>query len=190
MEKKNMKNPFIVGEKVFLRAVEREDAELLMQCNNHPEVRYPFFIAFPVNIYQTSKEIEKLYESREYIPFIICEKTTGRGVGITAFHRVDLVSRAAIYSIRIADSADWGRGFGSEVNRLMIEYGFEQLNLNRIQLHVYEGNSRALKSYEKAGFVKEGLLRQAMYHNDEYCNFHVMGLLREEYYSKKTESNP
>ncbi|MBN1903059.1 GNAT family N-acetyltransferase [Candidatus Sumerlaeota bacterium] len=180
-----MKNPFIIGDKIFLRAVEIEDAELLMRCNNQPEVQTTFFIAFPTNIYRQEQEIQRLYEQKDYIPFVICEKENDMAIGLTAFHRVDLVSRAAVFSIRIAYEEVWGKGYGSEATRLMVEYGFEKLNLNRIQLHVFSGNTRGIRAYEKAGFVKEGLLRQAMYHNDEYCDFLVMGILRKEYYEQK-----
>jgi RimJ/RimL family protein N-acetyltransferase len=180
-----MKNPFIIGDKIYLRAVECEDAVLLMRCNNQPEVQATFFIAFPTNTLRQEQDIKHLYEQHDYIPFVICEKETDKAIGITAFHRVDLVSRAAVFSIRIAYEEDWGKGYGSEATRLMVEYGFEKLNLNRIQLHVFAGNTRGIRAYEKAGFIKEGLLRQAMYHNNEYCDFHVMGILREEYYEKK-----
>lgn len=180
-----MKNPFIAGDKVYLRAVEPEDTVLLMRCNNQPEVQTTFFIAFPTNTYRQEQDIHHLYERQDYIPFVICEKETDKAIGITAFHRVDPVSRAAVYSIRIAYQELWGKGYGSEVTKLMVEYGFEKLNLNRIQLHVFSGNTRGIRAYEKAGFIKEGLLRQAMYHNNEYCDFHVMGILREEYYERK-----
>ena len=180
-----MNHPFIVGDKVYLRALEPEDAPLLAKCNNQPEVRDTFFIAFPTNTHQQDQDIRRLYERREYVPFIICVKENDKPIGITAFHRVDLVSRAATYSIRIAEKEDWGKGYGTEVTRLMVEHGFESLNLNRIQLHVYVGNKRGFRAYEKAGFIKEGILRQDMYHNDEYCDFYVMAILREEYYKRK-----
>jgi len=183
-----MKNPFIVGEKVYLRAVEMEDAQLLLHCNNQPEVRETFFIAFPSNTNRQELDIKNLYDRQDYIPFVICEKEIGRDIGITAFHRVDLVSRAAVYSIRIADEKDWGKGFGGEVTRLMVAYGFEQLNLNRIQLVVSTENERGYRAYIKAGFVQEGLLRKAMYHYDRYSDFYIMSILREEYYKRKKAS--
>ncbi len=70
----------------------------------------------------------------------------------------------------------------------MIQYGFDILNLNRIQLHVCCDNVFAVKAYEKAGYKIEGTLRQAMYHHNKYCDFYVMGILRSEYYSTKTET--
>jgi diamine N-acetyltransferase len=176
--------PFMIGKKIYLRAVEIEDAPLLVKCDNQPEVRDTFFIAYPTNTYREQQEIKHLYERNEYIPFTICVKENDKAVGLTAFHRVDLVSRAAAFSIRIAEKEDWGSGYGGEATRMMVQHGFEVLNLNRIQLHVFTGNERGIKAYEKTGFVKEGLLRQAMYHNNEYCDFIIMSILREEYYGK------
>ena len=177
-----MKTPFIIGEKIYFRAVEMDDANLLLRCNNQPEVRETFFIAFPSNINRQELDIKNLYDRQDYIPFIICEKETDRAVGITAFHRVDLVSRAAVFSIHIADPADWGKGFGGEATRMMLKYGFDQLNLNRIQLVVSTENERGHRAYLKSGFVQEGIMRQAMYHHDRYSDFYLMSILREEYY--------
>jgi len=180
---------FFEGKKVSLRPVELEDAEFLAYCYNSPDVRETFFTNFPTNSLRQEEIIKDLYKGYpDYVPFIICERETGRAVGLTAFHRLDPVNRAAIYSIIIPDKSDWGKNYGTEATQLMVSYGFEILNLNRIQLHVYTGNTRAIKAYERAGFTREGLLRQAMYHYDQYCDFYVMALLREEYYQNKKQN--
>jgi diamine N-acetyltransferase len=62
----------------------------------------------------------------------------------------------------------------------MVDYAFKTLNLNRIQLHVYVGNARAVEVYKNVGFKVEGTLREAMYHNGAFCDFYVMGLLRSD----------
>ncbi len=180
-----MENQFVVGKNVYLRPVELKDALIYCQWTNNPEVRLTFFTAFPINLIRQEEQIKELYKQRDFIPFTIVVKKTDKPIGITAFHRVDLVGRAAIYSIVISDPGEWGKGYGSEVTELMVEYGFNVLNLNRIQLHVVVHNSRGIKAYEKAGFRKEGLLRQAMYQNDQYFDFYVMAILREEFYGKK-----
>lgn len=185
-----MRNPFLVGEKVYLRPVEPSDAPILAACNNDPAVRVSFFTHTPTNIFQQTKHAETLYQpGSDYIPLVICpvEDATGRGIGITAFHRVDLVSHAAVYSIRICDAAQWGKGYGSEVTELMLHYAFDILNLHRVQLHVWTENSRGIRAYEKAGFVKEGMLREAMMHNGKYCDFYVMGILEHEWRALQAE---
>ncbi len=185
-----MRNPFLIGEKVYLRPVEPTDAPILAACNNDPAVRVSFFTHTPTNIYQQTRHAETLYTpGADYIPLVICpiEDSTGRGIGITAFHRVDLVSHAAVYSIRICDKAQWGKGYGSEVTELMLHYAFDILNLHRVQLHVWTENERGIRAYEKAGFVREGLLREAMMHNGKYCDFYVMGILEHEWRARRAE---
>jgi RimJ/RimL family protein N-acetyltransferase len=187
-----MRNPFIVGEKVYLRPVELADAPILAACNNDPAVRVSFFTHTPTNIYQQTKHIESLYQPGcDYIPFVICplEVPSDEGIGITALHRVDLVSHAAVYSIRICDPGHWGKGYGSEVTELMLHYAFDILNLHRVQLHVWTENTRGIRAYEKAGFVREGLLREAMMHNGKYCDFYVMGILVREWRALQEAKN-
>ncbi|OQX94766.1 hypothetical protein B6I21_08925 [candidate division KSB1 bacterium 4572_119] len=66
-----------------------------------------------------------------------------------------------------------------------INYAFQTLNLNRIQLHVNAKNTAAIRIYKKIGFQQEGILRQAMYKNEEYFDFLVMGILRSDWESLK-----
>lgn len=86
-----------------------------------------------------------------------------------------------MFGIVIGEKDCWGKGYGTEVTRLMVWHGFQNLNLNRIWLNVYDFNPRGIRAYEKAGFKKEGALRQAMYAEGKYHDTFVMGILREEW---------
>ncbi len=184
----NGHKPFMESEHIFLRTVEIDDAPFLAYCYNSPDSRPTFFTSFPKNTQKQVEIIKNLYEPPyEYVPFIICEKESKEAVGVTAFHRMDMISRSTVFSIIIPDNENWGKGYGSDATELMVEYGFDILNLNRIQLHVFAENIRGINAYEKAGFLREGLLRQAMYHNDRYCDFYIMAILREDYYGRKDE---
>ncbi len=184
-----MKEAFLLGERVALRAAEPEDAPLFAACNNSPAARATFFTHTPVSLAREQSRLAGFYApGADYIPLVICRREDGAAVGVTAFHRVDLVSRAAVYSICLPDSADWGKGYGGEVTRLMLHYAFDILNLHRVQLHVWTGNKAGARAYEKAGFRHEGLLREAMRHNGEWCDFHVMGILESEYRALRTQS--
>ena len=180
-----MKNPFIIGKKVYLRPVETEDAELFVKWQSNPDVRYSFFIGFPTNSTRQKEYIENLYKEKDFILFVVMSVESDEDVGFTGFYRVDWIGRAATYGIIIGEPKEWGKGFGSEVTKLMVDYGFRTLGLNRIQLHVWKGNNRGLKAYQKAGFKKEGILRQAMYHAGKYEDFYVMSILRKEYLAKR-----
>jgi diamine N-acetyltransferase len=180
-----MKNPFIVGEKVYLRPVELDDSGLFVKWYSNPDVRFSFFIGFPTNAKRQREFFENAYKDKEFIFFIIMSHENNKPVGFTGFYRIDWIGRSATYGIIIGDSEEWGKGYGSEVTQLMVKYGFQTLGFNRIQLHVWKGNSRGLKAYQRAGYQKEGLLRQAMFHEGKYEDFYIMSILKSEFKKKK-----
>lgn len=171
---------FIQGKKIILRAFEAGDEQMIARIENHPAPRETLFYAFPTNSMQQKEKIERFLNDHHTILLTICRADDNEPIGQTAFFRIDWVGRMAVFYIGIADKENWSKGYGSEATRLMIDYAFDTLNLNRIQLHVAKGNPWALKTYQKCGFIIEGELREAMFHQGKYCNFYVMGLLRSE----------
>jgi RimJ/RimL family protein N-acetyltransferase len=89
--------------------------------------------------------------------------------------------RTAEFRIFLGNKAYWTRGIGTECTKLMVVYGFEKLNLNRIWLGVNADNIGGVRAYEKAGFIKEGILRQEQYRNFRYYDVVRMSVLRSEY---------
>ena len=186
-----MANPFLVGERIYLRPLEPTDAPLLAACNNDPEVRISFFTHTPCSVSQQADRIRGFYGAgADYLPLAICPRETDLAIGVTAYHRLDLVSHAAVFSICIADADQRGRGYATEVTRLMLKYGFDILNLHRVQLHVWADNAKAVHTYEKCGFRMEGTLREAMRHDGVYCDFHVMGILDREWRGVQGKGSP
>ncbi len=180
-----MLNPFIIGQRIYLRAPEPGDDVIIARSENHPLARETLFYALPTSIgEQHTKLIENTHDNKTII-FTIATIEPDEPIGITAFHRIDWVSRAAVFYIAIADEENWSQGYGSEATRLMVDYAFETLNLNRIQLHVSSENEKAVRAYEKTGFVTEGTLRQAMYNQNRYVDFLVMSILRQNYQKQK-----
>ncbi|MDK2970423.1 MAG: diamine N-acetyltransferase [Candidatus Sumerlaeota bacterium] len=181
-----MINPFVVGETVYLRPMEPADGRLLAACNNDPTVRVSFFTHTPTSVAMQEDFLRTVYaKGSDYLPFAICRVTDDQAVGVTALHRVDLVSRAAVFSVCLCDGHSRGKGFAKEATHLMMRYAFDVLNLHRVQLHVWTENQGAIHIYESAGFQREGLLREAMAHDGKYCDFLVMGLLEDEWRSRK-----
>ena len=148
-----MDNPFLIGKKIYLRPVELEDAKFLLKGENDPIVRKSLFLALPVSLTSEQEKIEQYTKSKEAIVLIIIEKETNEPLGQTAFFRIDYISRSAIFYLAILDSVQWSKGFGSQVTQLMVDYAFETLNLNRIQLHVCAENTPAIKIYERVGNI-------------------------------------
>jgi RimJ/RimL family protein N-acetyltransferase len=105
-------------------------------------------------------------------------------IGNVGLHRIDWRSRSAVFGIAIGDKASWGKGYGTDATRTMLRFAFGELNLHRVELEVFDYNSRAIRAYEKAGFRREGTRRQAHYHDGQYHDAHWMAVLRDEFFGQ------
>jgi RimJ/RimL family protein N-acetyltransferase len=179
METKNS-DAFIIGKKIFLRAIKPGDEKMITRMENHPDPRSTLFYALPTTLEQQTERIRNLLNDPNSILLTICRSEDENPIGETALFRIDWIGRMAIFYVGIADKINWSKGYGSETTSLMVDYAFKTLNLNRIQLHVAVENDTAVKVYKKTGFKIEGTLREAMYHAGKYCDFYVMGILKTD----------
>lgn len=131
-----------------------------------------------------------MQKPQEEKPLVIDMKdgTDWRLIGNSSFFDFDWVARAAEVGILIGDKTIWNQGYGSEVIMLLLRHGFGTLNLNRVFLRIYAVIKRAIRTYEKVGFVHEGCLRQAIFKNNKYSDVLFMSVLREEWDAKIKES--
>jgi RimJ/RimL family protein N-acetyltransferase len=91
------------------------------------------------------------------------------------------VNRCAEFGIFIGEKEFWNQGLGTEATRLVLKHGFEDLNLHSIYLNVYSTNPRAKKAYEAAGFVQEGVQREAVFKNGRFIDLILMSILQSEW---------
>ena len=177
-----MKVPFIVGEKIYLRGIEKEDLNNMVKWMNDSEMTcYLFMVDRPAHLELLIENWQKEIRSYNEVSFAIIEKKTDTMIGWCGLYGIKWISRAAEYRAFIGESDYRGKGIGTEVARLLLGYGFEKLNLNKIYLGVNAEHKGALRSYEKAGFVKEGILRQEIFRNNRYYDAVRMSVLRKEY---------
>jgi len=180
------KTAFLRGSKVYLRPLERTDLnETYLSWLNDAEVtRYLETGAFPA----TMQDLEKFYQgvtgSKTAVIFAVADRKSHRHIGNAKLGPIDWVHRRAMFGIMIGDKAFWGKGVGEEVTRLMVEYGFYRLNLNRIGLAVFAEHEAAVRCYQAVGFKTEGRFREEMFSQDTYKDRLWMGLLRSEYQPK------
>jgi len=105
----------------------------------------------------------------------------GRLVGTGQLAFINWRCRSACLGIEIGDRAAWGKGYGPEAIRLLLRLAFCGLGLNRVEIGTYEFNPRALRCFEKAGFVCEGALRQNVYREGRFYDEVIMSMLAAEY---------
>lgn len=124
---------------------------------------------------------ESVQQRADTVIFAIRLAEDDRLIGSCQLHGISHVHRAAELQIRIGTPALRGKGHGTDAVRLLLDFAFRDLNLRRVYLHVFCDNAAAVRVYEKAGFVREGLLRGAAYVDGKYLDVLVMAILREEY---------
>jgi RimJ/RimL family protein N-acetyltransferase len=173
----------IQGEKIILRDFREADFELLWDGINEPigaklTGTHATFTREQVEAY-LQHQIAKDDDSRA--SFIIALPDDSRPVGEVVINEIDEDNHSCNIRIMLFSPDDFSKGYGSEAMRLMVTYGFEKLKLHRIELGVYEFNPRAIRAYEKAGFKREGILRDALFYDGEYHNMIVMSILEHEW---------
>ncbi|MEX3611211.1 GNAT family protein [Rothia sp. LK2588] len=119
-------------------------------------------------------------EQPDRLDLAIWDKQRQEYVGEVVFNEYNGLNRSVNYRIAIGERGR-GRGLGTEATQLMINYGFQDLNLNRIELEVYEFNERARYVYTSCGFVTEGRRRQALYYNGEFHDALIKSIIRSEW---------
>lgn len=174
----------IYGTRIRLRAVERHDLPRFVSWLNDPDVRENLQMLMPLSEAQEESWFVEMLKQPLYEQPLVIEVRDGSGwiaVGDCSFHKIDWRIAMAEVGIFIGDRAYWNLGYGTEAMQLLLDIGFKTLNLNRVFLRVYETNPRAIRAYEKAGFVHEGRLRQAEFRNGRYIDVLLMSVLRSEW---------
>jgi RimJ/RimL family protein N-acetyltransferase len=174
----------IFGDRIRLRAPEREDLPRFVAWLNDPQVRVGLKIYLPLSQVMEEDWFENMLKRpAEEHPLVIeiHQDDTWIPVGNCGFIDINWRLRSAQVGIFIGEKSYWNQGYGTEVMQLLLNHGFNTLNLNRIGLMVYEDNRRAIRSYEKAGFTNEGRFRQGHYQNGDYIDVILMSVLREEW---------
>ena len=174
----------IYGKRVRLRAIERSDLPRYFEWLNDPEVTEGLWHYLPLSMDDEEGWFEKMrQEDAEQRPLAIeiREDQAWRLAGNVGLLDLRWANRSAELGIFIGDKSLWDKGYGTEAVELMLRHAFDTLNLHRVFLRVFASNERAQRSYQKAGFVPEGTLRQAVFRHGRYVDMHIMSVLRSEW---------
>jgi RimJ/RimL family protein N-acetyltransferase len=128
---------------------------------------------------------EEPKELPEQFLFAIHALADDRLIGFISLEDIDWTNRDAYVAIGIGEPEYWGKGYGTDAMRLMLRYGFTELNLHRISLTVFEYNPRGIRSYEKCGFKHEGRTREFILRDGKRWDMLHMGILRADWQEEK-----
>lgn len=167
---------------VVLRALEPKDAEHLYTYRNDWEViRHlgGFSAGYSVANLQ---EWVKLHSNRsDEILWTIADALTDRCIGHVGLYQIDSRVRKGQFAILIGDRALWGRGLGTRVTQAVVSWGFSQLNLHKVSLHVLSNNERAIRIYELLGFRREGILRDEQFRDGQFLDLVIMAVFEDQW---------
>lgn len=176
-----MERPFLIGTKIYLRPIEMDDIAKMCEWVNHPEVTRTLRMFRPMTTINEREFVEHVSRSPHDIATLIVVRAGDRPIGTCGLMRIDWVARHAGFGIGIGEPREWGKGYGSEATRLITDYAFATLNLNRVWLDVHADHPAARRAYEKAGFRVEGTQRQAAFRDGRYIDMLLMSVLRSEW---------
>jgi RimJ/RimL family protein N-acetyltransferase len=171
----------IVGERTRLRAIERSDIPLFVRWFNDPEVLRYLELFLPMSRAAEEQWFEARLEDDSSHVFVIETLEDGVPIGNLDLHDIDGLSGSAGCGVCIGERSYWGQGYGADALGALLRFGFEELNLQRISLQVFDFNERAIRCYEKVGFRHEGRLRQARFVEGRYVDEVIMAVLRDEW---------
>ena len=173
----------IKGEKVALRAIEREDLPKIWEWLNDEEVMYYWSMpGITVSLAELEHHFSRSAETKEPGRRWFTIETRDRlPIGIIAYFDLRERHHRAEIAIIIGDKEYWGKGYGADAIMALLRFLFNELGLNRVHLRVAEFNTRAIKCYEKCGFAKEGTLRQWFFVEGRYHDGFLMSILRQEF---------
>lgn len=158
------------GERVILRAIERNDLPQLWAYNNDVEVELagggdP---PMPQSLARLEADFDRSASQggRDNASFVI--EVEGQVIGQCGLHNFDMTARTCELGIAIGNKAYWGRGFGREAVALLVDYAFRQRNLRKVWLRVLGKNERAMSTYRACGFEEEGRQRAQVWSDGDY----------------------
>lgn len=172
------------GEKIYIDAVTREDLPQLMEWRNRPDYRKFFREYRELNIDMQQKWYEsKVLNDNSTEMFAIRLNDIGELIGCCGLCYINWVHRNADLSLYIGWEKAYidEEGYAEEACKLLFNYGFKELGLEKIWTEIYSFDEKKLNLYKKLGFKIDGELRNQYYYNGQWWNSYMLSLLTEEW---------
>ena len=172
--------PVLEGAAVRLRPIADADTDLIVKWRNTPSVVQNFIFRQTFTSEMHRSWLATKVATGQVVQYIIIDKADDKPVGSVYYRDIDGHNRSAEYGIFIGEESARGKGLGTETAKLFTDFGFAELQLHRISLRVLAKNPAARRSYEKAGFVQEGIFRDMELLDGQYRDVVFMARLAEK----------
>ena len=164
--------------KIYIRRLEKTDLDRTWLWLNKPEIFQRIGVLAPISKTRQEAWFEQMDKQNDKFVFAICQSPGDEHIGNLSLDNIDHRHRTARFSIFIAESGKRGGGLGTRAIRLLLEYAFDFLNLNRVWCKVTDDDEKLPAFYEKLGFQIEGKLRQHEFIDGKYVDNIILGILR------------
>ncbi len=174
----------MIGEKTYLAPLNMDDLEKYVGWVN--DLHVTLFTGLTDSIIEEAKEqklLDKMTNDPKTKIMVIVSKETNTAIGTIALHNVNYMNRNAELGIMIGDKSQWNKGYGTEAINLMLDFGFNVLNLHSIYLRTLSFNQRGMRCFEKCGFQQVGKSRHAKFVGGTYYDMIHYDILADEFES-------
>lgn len=170
----------IAGDLVILRALEKSDLERCYHWMNDPLVVRTLKSRYPIPFEQEAEWLENAAHSVNGDRHLAIERKDNRThIGNASIHEIDWVSRTAFFGLFIGDPAAWNRGFGTDAVRTLVRFAFEEMNLQKLKINVFDYNDRAKHVLEAIGFVREAKLAREFFREGQYHDLVIYSIFQD-----------
>jgi len=178
-----MHHPFMIGEKVYLRGLERADLEgdYFQWLNDREVTKFMDSGVFP----NTMEKMDEFYRntalSSNNVILAIIQRETDKHIGNIKLGPIKWISRVSPLGIMIGDKECWGKGYATEAIRLVLDYAFKRLNLHKVTAGIVAIHDASIKAFQKAGFEIEGRAKSQFFIDGEYYESLYLGITKGDF---------
>lgn len=169
------------GERIYLRAISKHDADMLLRWRNSDHVRKNSSFQHRISCKEHAAWLKKTLKDKSRITYLIIVKEGRKPIGKIGLKNIDIINKRAEMEKMIGEKDFQGKGYATEAARLLLKHIFENMRLLKIYAHVLESNAVNIRLNKKTGFKVEGLFRNHFFIKNKFVNVVYMGLLREEF---------
>jgi RimJ/RimL family protein N-acetyltransferase len=175
--------PMLRGERVWLRASTRADFVDGVDAISDAETGHFLGVKMPLGQEGAEQFAQQVLSGQgtSIWSFTVCRLGEDRAIGNVTLRNPDRENGSAEVAIVITEKASQGQGLGTDALNCLVDFGFGELRLERIYLHVFDFNARAMRSYQKAGFQTDAILRRHRFHRGDHHDVHLMSILRDDW---------
>jgi len=167
----------ITTDRLYLRPMLEEDARFIVDMRNNPKILDALFSYQMITVKEHLNWYNNKSDNR--VDLVICKKDDDQKIGTVNLSSIDQKNQKAEFGVMISE-AYWNNGYAFEASNRLINYAFNEFNLNKIYLEVLKENEAAINLYQKLGFIKEGTLRDNIFKNGKFKDVLVMAIFRDD----------